>query len=342
MEEATALVGKVLSERYRLDAVLGEGADGSVFTGTHLKLGREVAVKVLRSAGSDAVTLDRFFQEARAAASVDSPGVVDVVDLEVDESVGPYIVMEKLCGNPLTDELRRGPLTPEDSAALIGELLDVLAAVHAHDIVHRDLKPPNVFLHHDEAGKRVVKVLDFGIAKVRQSHLTLTGEIVGTPRFMSPEQARGEPLDHRTDLYAAGLLLYCCLSGQAPYADLPANRVLAHVADGPEPLRQIAPGLPQSLYAVVERALALQPADRYASAELMAADLRAALVQGSQGTLETPATDDIDHPSTSVPKTRGWRPLPLVVLAVALLLLVAALGTGVFVWRHTQTDEQPP
>ncbi len=323
-EEPSELLGKVLSGRYRLDSVLGEGGMGAVYAATHVKLERPVAVKVLRaSMKGESTHLDRFFQEARAAASVKSSGVVDVMDLEVDPKHGPYLVMEKLEGEPLTDMLRRGKASPEESVALIGDLLDVLSAVHSHDIVHRDLKPPNVFLHRDEKGERVLKVLDFGIAKVKQRHLTLTGEIVGTPRFMAPEQAHGDELDERTDLYSAGLLLYCLLSGKPPFDGVVGSRVLTLLDEGPTPLRELVPGLPDALYRVVDRAIAPKPEDRFESASAMASALRASL----KAPAETPA-----QPTESNTEAKDKSVVPM--LVGVFVLLAIALGAGLYVFRN--------
>ncbi|MBO6934181.1 MAG: serine/threonine protein kinase [Deltaproteobacteria bacterium] len=326
-EEATELLGKVLSGRYRLDSVIGEGGMGAVYSATHLKLERPVAVKVLRaSMKGESTHLDRFFQEARAAASVQSTGVVDVMDLDVDPQIGPYLVMEKLEGEPLTEVLRRGKTTPEEAVALIGELLDVLAAVHKHDIIHRDLKPPNVYLHRDEKGERVLKVLDFGIAKVRQRHLTLTGEIVGTPRFMAPEQAQGDPLDQRTDLYSAGLLLYCCLCGKPPFDGVVGGRVITLLEKGPTPLRELEPDLPEALHRVVEKALSPKPADRFDTAAEMATALRAALQEPG----EAPA-GSASRGTSSPPKDKAAIPM----LAVIVVLLAIVLGVGLYVFRDS-------
>lgn len=342
-EDPSELLGVVLSGRYRLDTVLGEGGMGAVYAATHLKLERAVAVKVLRaSLTGESTHLDRFFQEARAAATVQSSGVVDVMDLDVDPEHGPYLVMELLEGEPLTEVLRRGRTSPEESVALIGELLDVLSAVHEHDIVHRDLKPPNVFLHRDDKGARVLKVLDFGIAKVRQRHLTLTGEIVGTPRFMAPEQAHGDPLDQRTDLYAAGLLLYCLLSGKPPFDGVVGSRVLTLLDQGPTPLRELVGDLPEPLYRVVDKALAPKPADRYETAAAMAAALRASLdpAAAEQASAERESEGgarDGDRGDRSAKDRSGKdrsgkdrSALPMLVGVVLLLAVVLAIGLYVF------------
>ena len=358
-EDAAGLVGQVLSERYRLDGLLATGGMGAVYAGTHLKLDRQVAIKVLHPiVASEPNALDRFFQEARAAAAVDSVGVVDVTDLEVDEHLGPYLVMERLEGEPLTDRLRRGKLPPEEAVELIGQLLDVLTAVHAHQIIHRDLKPPNVFLHTDDAGERVVKVLDFGIAKVQQQHLTLTGEVVGTPRYMAPEQAQGEDLDPRTDLYGAGLLLYCCLSGRPPFEGMAGGQMLPMLEQGPKPLRELEPNLPEALLRVVERATAVDPDQRYDSAEAMAEALRGALgparpsapvsepdatpadwTEGQDTEPEPtkpastkPASTKHAAPEHTAPKRSKRSPITL--LVVAFLLLALALAVGLFVFRN--------
>ena len=333
-DDAARQVGTELSGRYRLDEVIGEGGMGTVFGGTHLKLGRKVAIKLLKATvAGDRTSIERFFQEARAAASVGSIGVVDVMDLEIDDQAGAYIVMERLTGEPLTELLRRGKLPPEDAVDLIGELLDVLQAVHGHEIVHRDLKPPNVFLHRDEKGTRVVKVLDFGIAKVRQRHLTMTGEIVGTPRFMAPEQAKGEPLNHRTDLYSAGLLLYCCLSGKPPFAGVDGPRVVTMLDRGPTPLRELEPSLPPALLGVVDRSIAPDPARRYESAAVMAAALRASLVEPAPG--EGGEATDEEPPAAAGTGDRRARRTPVTLLVLSFFVLALVLGVGLYAFRHS-------
>ena len=221
---------------------------------------------------------ERFLRESASASSIASTGVVEVLEVGRDAQYGPFIVMELLEGESLVDRLQRGPMDPEEAFDVAIQLVETLAAVHQHGIVHRDLKPPNIFLHRD-GDEVVVKVLDFGIARVKgetfRKRLTITGEIVGTPRFMAPEQAFGGEVDHRADLYAAGLILWCCLTGEPPYAGVPRHDLIRHLGRDPTPLEQFRPGLAAPIYEVVGRALAQQPSARFQSASEMASALRA-------------------------------------------------------------------
>ncbi|MEM7606422.1 MAG: serine/threonine-protein kinase [Myxococcota bacterium] len=272
---AEALVGKTLLERYRIERVLGSGGMGVVLEARHLRLDRPVAIKMMHPlVARDHASVDRFHQEARSAASVGIEGVVDVLDLDIDPEHGAFLVMEKLEGHSLVHELNAGTLETARALWVVTELLDVLQAVHERGIVHRDLKPPNIFIHRDKVQAERVKVLDFGIAKVRRSQLTKTGQVLGTPRFMAPEQARGDDVDARTDLYAAGLLLYCCLTGAPPFASAPSERVMEYVLEGLPSLGSLRPDLPAPLIDAVDRAVALKPDDRFASAAEFVTALR--------------------------------------------------------------------
>ena len=329
--------GKTLCGRYRLDGLLGAGGMGTVYAGTHLRLDRPVAVKLLnREVGRDATLVERFFREARTAAAVDSVGIVDVIDLDVDPELGPFMVMERLRGEGLEKVLPRGALAPERAVQIVADMLDVLGAVHARGVVHRDLKPPNVFLHRTEDGKEIVKVLDFGIAQLSFARITLEGAVIGTPRWMAPEQATGGDVDHRADLYAAGLLLYSCLSGQPPYHDVAARDIARHVDRGPTPLRTLAPTLPEALLQSVERALAADPATRFQSAAEMATALRA-----SVSTQPEMSPSDSVSDATAMAEMRA-RPRELkrlgdsarrlgAAIVLAVLVIGVAVGTAV-VW----------
>ncbi|MFK8000235.1 MAG: serine/threonine-protein kinase [Polyangiales bacterium] len=358
---AEELIGSTLVDRYRVDEVIGRGGMGVVLAATHLKLQRPVAIKMMHPMLSrDSTIMQRFHQEARAAASVGSDGVVEVSDFDDDPEHGPFLVMELLRGESLVDVLKDGRVEPPRAIWIVGQLLDVLQAVHAKGIIHRDLKPPNVFLHQDEAGGEVVKVVDFGIAKVHARHLTMTGQIVGTPRFMAPEQARGDDVDHRIDLYGAGLLLYCALTGLPPYATVPARKVIERISQGPPSLRTLRPDLPGALLDVVDRALEPDPENRFQSAEAMADALRAVDLEGppprdtirsdappvfapkkAEPTSEAGGLDaanlaasspgELHEPSEAivVPQRHGWK--YLVVLAV-----LGGLGAGAFFYIKSQ------
>ncbi|MEO0324473.1 MAG: serine/threonine-protein kinase [Myxococcota bacterium] len=288
MEDWTqGALGAVLDGKVRLDALLGKGGMGAVFAATHLGLEREVAVKLLHPVlTSDPSLIERFFREARAVAKLDPEGTAEIFDLDVDEALGPFIVMERLNGESLAERLpREGALPRERAVRVIIELLDVLALVHREGIVHRDLKPGNVFLHRNPiSGAETVKVLDFGVARVTGDdggpRLTLTGERIGTPRFMAPEQVQGQPAEPASDLYAVGLLLGCCLTGKLPFHGLSDREMYARLPQGPVPLRELAPELPEALLAVSERALAQAPEERFADAGTFADALRATLEAG--------------------------------------------------------------
>jgi len=280
-------VGEELAGRYRLEEVIGVGGMGAVFRATHLQLQRELAVKIIhQQLETNETSMERFFREARAVTRIPSRGMVDVDDLDVDAKHGPFIAMELLRGQSLSERLRKGAMPLVEAQSLVAELLDVLDVVHARKVVHRDLKPPNVYLHLDEEGERVVKVLDFGVARVTgttlEMRLTRTGQLLGTPRYMAPEQARGERADHQADLFAAGLILYCCITGRPPYDGYRTGEVLERLQHGPTPLRISSPGLPTALYTWMDQALAADPEERFQDAGSMADKLRAIPLEGVQ------------------------------------------------------------
>jgi serine/threonine-protein kinase len=277
-----ALIGRVVAERYRVTGLLGEGGMGAVYVAEHLLIGRTVALKRLHpELASDAHAVARFQREARAAASTGHENVIDVLDMGFGEDGAPFLVMEYLKGHSLAETLRRETrLVPSRAAFIVGQVLAGLSAVHGRGIVHRDLKPDNVFLVRRAGRNDHVKVLDFGISKMQRENdslaLTRTGVTLGTPFYMSPEHARGvKGLDHRVDLYATGVMLYECLSGRVPYLDANYHALLQAILRGEPPqILSLVPTLDAGLAAVVHRAIAREPRDRYASAR----DMLAALV----------------------------------------------------------------
>jgi serine/threonine-protein kinase len=280
------LAGRVLAKRWQLGTLIGAGGAGAVFESEHVAVGRLAAAKVLRPdlRKADQV-VRRFHREAKAAAAVGHPGVVEVIDFDVDPVAGPFLVMERLSGRTLFDDLRaQGRMPLARALRIVDDVLDTLEAVHESGIIHRDLKPENVFLVEREPGsgrgpREAVKVLDFGISRFDSAGtstiLTAPGSLIGTPRYMAPEQARGEPsIDARADVYAAGGLLYTCLAGQPPYHDVPARQVLYAVFAGPpQPLDSFGLGIPQAVCDAVARAMSKLPGDRFQSA----AEMRVAL-----------------------------------------------------------------
>jgi serine/threonine-protein kinase len=272
--------GTVLEGKYRLDRVIGSGGMGIVYAATHLTLHKPVAVKLLLpELGHDRDLVARMIREARVASSTGHPNIVGVSDLGWAGGA-PFIVMELLDGRTLDRIVREsGPMPVAEAARVVVDVLDALDAVHERGIVHRDLKPANVMLAAGPKGRRVVKVLDFGISKVLgpdpDLDATKTGRVMGTPRHMAPEQALAKPVDRRADIHAAGSLLYTLVTGTAPFEAPTATATLARLLEGSyTPASRTASAIPEALDEVISRALAPRPDDRYADAAAMQAALR--------------------------------------------------------------------
>jgi hypothetical protein len=253
-----------------LRSILGEGGMGIVFEAQHALLGRRAAIKVVRlSLGQSRSVHDRFLAEARAASRLRHPGVVEVFDYGVLGDGRPYFVMELLEGESLAALLwREKTLAPDRALRIARSIAAALGAAHASGVVHHDLKPSNIMLVRDN-----VKLVDFGAALIGES-VARPGVLYGTPRYTSPERARGEAGDARSDLYALGIVLYELLAGRAPFDFESANdTLLAHLADAPPPLQIDAP----AVIRIVERLLAKSPAERHQRAEELIADMDRAL-----------------------------------------------------------------
>ncbi len=271
MPRAPDLAGRALDDRYELHAVIGEGAFGRVYEGHDRRLDRAVAVKVIKPWwAEDGAWVQRFQREAQLLARVNDPGIVQVFDFGHAEE-GPYYVAELVAGESLAERLERGPLPPPQARAIAEQLARALGSAHAQGVVHCDVKPANVLL----APGGMVKIGDFGVARLAEA--TSQGPsatVAGTPRYMSPEQARGRPTTAATDVYSAGIVLYEMLAGEPPFATgSPVELGLRHLQDQPDPLPT---RVPRALRDVVERALAKEPGERYRDGTEMAAALRAA------------------------------------------------------------------
>ncbi len=347
-------VGKLLGGRYRIERLLGRGGMGAVYEALQEDLGRRVAVKVLHPyLAHDADLVARFRREAEAAARLGHANIVQVTDFGRPDDGAVFLVMELLAGAPLSAVIDRdGRLPPERVATIAWQVLSALEAAHRAHLVHRDLKPDNIFLTSVSGVGDVVKLLDFGIAKLvagEGSGMTATGAVLGTPAYMAPEQARGAPVDARVDLYALGVVMYEALSGRMPYAGNNYNAVIAAIlTEDPPGLAELRPDLDPALVAVVERAMARSPDARFDSAHSM----REALAPFVHGSSHTPAplddraraevgtaptvasTPGRAHPAApSVQPKRSPRRLP----TAAIALLAAAVG-GVVVLALTRTD----
>jgi eukaryotic-like serine/threonine-protein kinase len=262
---------QVLDGKYALRREIGAGASGRVYEAEHLVVGKFVAIKVMnREAFADPAHRDQFVTEARAAARIAHANVVDIHDLGVTPDGVPYLVMELLRGETLDDIIdSRGALPPEYACELMLQVLAALSAAHAQHILHCDLKPANVMITHPRPDRPHVKVLDFGIAR-RMFELdgSATKGSGGTPMFMAPEQARGEAVDGRSDIYSASAMFYAMLTGHYPFEGKTTAAVLLRVVAGDfAPLCKVNPQVPKLLATIVERGLALEPRRRIDSAE---------------------------------------------------------------------------
>ena len=274
-----ALLGTTIGS-WRVARLLGAGGMGRVYVAIQPKIGARVAIKVLkRDSAGDASIVERFFNEARAVNVIKHENIVDIIDLGTLPDGSPYIVMEYLEGASLGAILRKTKRIAVGTVGrLVGEVLAALEAAHAKGVIHRDLKPDNVFV--SPSGR--VTVLDFGIAKLVDDAIgstpTQTGSLLGTPAYMSPEQARSQPLDARADLYSVGVILYEATTGTLPFRAANLFDLLQlHVNATPPPPRDANPEIPRELEAVILRALEKEPARRFASATEMRAALAAAV-----------------------------------------------------------------
>lgn len=276
-------IGTTFDHRYKIERLLGEGGMGFVYLARHKVIDKKVAVKVLRAdMARDREILERFLQEARAASSIGNPHIIDISDFGDLPDGSTYFVMEFLDGKSLIQlyETEKSKRLPADLVVRIAiQMANGLAAAHERGIIHRDLKPENIFIIQRGADKEFIKILDFGIAKVATSgdnKLTRAGAVFGTPHYMSPEQAAGAPLDHRTDVYSLGVMLYEMVSGQLPFvADNFMGILSQHMYQPATPLSKLGldPACPEELEAIIFKCLSKTPEERYPDMESLAADL---------------------------------------------------------------------
>lgn len=272
-------LGATLEQRYELVSLLGTGGMGAVFLGKHKLIGRPLAVKILDCRRLDeAEGRSRLFREAEAAAAIGHPNIIDVIDVGVSELGDPFLVMEYLEGEDLASFLdANGPLNTSSALPLLEQILLGLQAAHSKGIVHRDLKPGNIFLVRRDGAPPSVKLIDFGIAKILAAGkgLTVDGALMGTPNYMSPEQARGaETVDPRADLFAVGVIFYEMVTGQLPFDGSNYHEILHHIANDELPrqsLREVE--LSDGAIAFIQRALGKHPEARHQSAAEMLAEL---------------------------------------------------------------------
>ena len=330
---ATSMIGTVLSGRYRLESKLGSGGMSTVYLARDETLQRWVAVKVMHREISDQPDqLERFRREARAVAQLSHPNVVAVIDAGEDGG-HPYIVFEYVEGETLKQRIDRLGRLPIVEAAAYGiEVGRGLAAAHGHRLIHRDVKPQNVLI--DPEGR--AKVTDFGIARSLESDgLTKTGRVLGTTDYVAPEQAMGQAVDARCDVYSLGVLLYEMLTGEVPFqADTLVGVAMKHVNEEMPDVQERCPGVSSALAAVIERATAKDPKKRYPDMIAMLADLEGALeVEVARG---GPGHGEATNVLNAIPARRrlltprraSAAGVVLVLAAVVAALLIAALTGG--------------
>jgi serine/threonine-protein kinase len=275
MAISDTLIGTVFDGRYRIIRKLGAGGMADVYLAEDQELGRRVAIKILNDRhAADDQFVERFRREAKNAAGLSHPNIVSIYDRGTAEGTY-YIAMEFLDGRSLKELIiSRGPAPIKVAIEYARQILGAIGFAHRHGIVHRDIKPHNVLVGPE--GR--LKVTDFGIARSGASQMTEVGSIIGTAQYLSPEQARGSPVDQTSDLYSVGVVLYEMLTGQVPFTgDTPLEIAMKHLSEVPRPPSELRPEVPHDLDLVVLRALAKDPADRYESAEEMDADLKRVL-----------------------------------------------------------------
>jgi eukaryotic-like serine/threonine-protein kinase len=344
----------LLGERYEIGGVIGHGGMAEVHRGRDIRLGRDVAIKLLRGDLSrDPAFEGRFRREAQAAAALNSPSIVAVYDTGEEVINGtptPYIVMEYIDGQTLRDLLAtEGRLLPQRALEITAAICTALEQAHAAGIVHRDIKPGNVMV----TATGDVKVMDFGIARAltaSSSTMTQTAAVVGTAHYLSPEQARGEHVDARSDVYSTGCLLYELLTGAPPFTGETAVAVAyQHVREDPNPPSAVEADVPAAADAIVLVAMAKNPANRYSSAAEMRADIERAMT--GRPVHATPALRNDDSLVTSVPPTtvlmreppHRRRGVAYVLLAIATLaVFVIALVAARSLLNNTAADLNTP
>jgi serine/threonine-protein kinase len=266
-------VGATIADTYRLSKLIGKGGMGTVYAADHERLpGRQVAIKVLNTdVADDPESAARFKREAEVVSRLRHPNIVEIEDYNTLPSGHPYLVLELLEGETLDDRLRRGPLSLTETKRVIRQIGSALRKAHEKEIIHRDLKPHNIFIartEHDGRPTEQIKVLDFGISKIRGSETikTQTSTVMGTPQYMSPEQATGqhEKIDRRTDIFCLGMLAYEMLSGQPPFDGQNIPEVVFKIVyEAETPLTELVPDLPANVYDAVAKAMAKEQDDRF-------------------------------------------------------------------------------
>jgi serine/threonine-protein kinase len=330
-------VGSVIDGRYKVETVLGEGGMGVVYRCVHTIIGKRLALKVLRAdLARDSEVTERFLNEAKAASAIGNPHIIDISDFGQFADGAAYFVMEFLTGRALNGIGEDGQRMAVTRILKIARQLgEGLAAAHAAGIVHRDLKPDNIFLIERGAEKDFVKILDFGIAKVSTSEgkLTRAGAVFGTPHYMSPEQAAGNSVDHRGDIYSVGVILYELMSGRVPFdADNFMGVLTQHMYKAPPSLRDATSNpelLPEGIEAIVMKCLAKRPEQRYQSMREFVDDIDK-VIAGLRPAAAREKSEDLTEPGAYYDDSGSGRPqrsrAPWIALGVLGAVACGVLG----------------
>jgi serine/threonine protein kinase len=307
------LLGMVVEGRYKIQSVIGQGSAGTVYRAVQELIGREVAVKVLHDyLVSDDEFIKRFKQEAKASSRLNHPNIITIYDFGVIPQGGgrPYIAMDLLNGTPLSDVITEvNHIDPVDGVPIFTQVCGAFGEAHRQGVVHRDIKPENIVLVERGGVKNFPIVVDFGIARLiqdesEQARITRTGTVCGSPTYMSPEQCTSSKVDHRSDIYSLGIVIYETLTGEVPFQHEELVRVMAmHLSDSPKPINEVRPDLhfPDALIAIVQKTLLKNPNDRFQSME----ELSDALEE----CLKEPETKTTQHVTQTVHKDIAPGPL---------------------------------
>jgi serine/threonine protein kinase len=362
LEDADTLLGKVIAANFRIDRLIGSGAMGNVYQGEQLSLGKAVAIKVLHPhLMSDDTLVRRFQREAKSASRLNHPNSIQIIDSGQDTSGTLYIAMELLAGRDLSQVIRdEFPLPVPRIVRIMSQVLSALDEAHAHGVIHRDLKPSNIMLIERRGEPDFVKVCDYGIAKAQMDDtqgetqmLTVQGLVCGTPEYMSPEQARGEPLDGRTDLYSASVILYHMITGDIPFrATTPIGIVSRHLSEAPvvPSSRRRDPPIPPDLDDLILRGLAKSRELRPSTAAEFREELedigtggigrRSRAVQktvpGTQAIIDSALTAQL---RAALPPPR--HPRRGRALAISLMLVASASAVTLVSLRRSRISEPP-
>ncbi len=354
LERLDPLVGTTLMSRYIIQGLIASGGMGRVYRGEHINLHLPVAIKLLHShLLTSKQASERFIKEAKAARSLRHPAIAAVSDYGQSEQGEPYIVMDYMPGQSLAQKLQTsGTLSPAETIKIATSVLSALSCCHSQGIIHRDLKPSNIILSDKNDDQYPAKLVDFGIAKLareegEQGRVTATGEIFGSPYYMSPEQCQSDQIDERTDIYALGCVMYECICGEPPFSGRNLIEILMRqCSEVPPPLVERAPNCPEYLADIIHAMLEKSAAERPSTADQVLAMLQTSAKQSlkkipvliSKGDKSKGKTDNGTKSATA--KTTDKKPRHSLQTRVAMGLAMTVIGAGV-TWKVFEITYKP-